>query len=124
MIAGKLDYMKAVPPIAAAVALHEIETKGESGVETVVSHEDMAKRFNQLKNDPLILNVSQSLKGPNGQKALDDALKNNPDKGQAFAALVDSMYQKALLDKQKELNAKKPKEEQKVEEGPILQGNM
>ena len=136
MISGKLNYIDAAPIIAMAVAFHEIESKGGRGMESVVPLEDMAKRYKQLKGDQLILNVSQSLKGPTGQEALKDALKNNPNQEQAFAGLVDSMYRKAVLSKQQRENEKKPQEEQKgneepkrneeqkVNEEPKLMGNL
>ena len=141
VIAGELNYMDAAPIIAKAVCFRELERKGEAGLNTEVDVKENSRRYNQLKNDRLIRNVSQSLKGPTGQKALANALNGKPDTVRAFAEFVDDMYQKAVLEKQmkdearklkaqggqkaeKAENEKKVEGEQKVEEAPMFLGNL
>ena len=113
-----VDYQTAGILAAKMVALREIELRGKGGLDNKINLDAWAKRWRELRKDPLFNAIGQNLVGPNGQKNIARAFNMKPNREQAFAEHVTNMYQELKLQREQKQKAQQHKAQQNLDVQP------
>lgn len=97
------------------IALREIETADDRGLNTPVNKNLLKTRAKEILQDPLLKTVGQNLCGPNAGLKLARAFNMTLNREQTFAEYVTKMYDDLKL--QKEQKKETQQNPQKQSEG-------